>query len=62
MSIHDLKLTIINSIVLAATTLIQIENIFKIILLIISILYTSLKTYELYINKIKNKNNNDNTE
>ena len=62
MSIHDLKLTIINSIVLAATTLIQIENIFKIILLLISILYTSLKTYEFYINKIKNKNNNNETE
>lgn len=57
MNLTDIKLTILNTILVGATML-NIESIFKIILLIVTIIYTGLRAYELYKNKIKNGPNN----
>lgn len=57
MSINDLKLYGLNSIVMAVS-FINIENTLKIILLLASIIYTIMKTIEL----IKNKNGSNNAE
>lgn len=57
MNLTDIKLTILNTILVGATML-NIETIFKIILLIVTIIYTGLRAYELYKNKIKNGSNN----
>lgn len=53
MQINDLKLYIVNSIVMAISFT-NIENTLKIILLCASIVYTVLKTIQLIKNKSKN--------
>lgn len=59
MTVQDIKLTILNGVVVGLTFS-NIEIILKIILLLVSIGYTSLKTYEFYINKIKNNDGSNN--
>ncbi len=54
MSNNDLKIGAINAITMAISFT-NVESILKIILLIVSIAYTALKTYEM----LKNKNHAD---
>lgn len=54
MSINDLKLYALNSVAMAVSFT-NVENTLKIILLLISIIYTILKTIDLF----KNKTNDD---
>ena len=62
MTIEDVKLTILNSFVIGLTFT-NIENTLKIILLLISIIYTAFKTVEFYNTKIKkNGSTNDNKD
>ena len=60
MTLNDLKLTIFNSLILALSFNSNLQDILKIVLLISTIGYTMLKSYEIYINKIK-KNGSNNT-
>ena len=59
MTADDVKLTILNSIVILMSFS-NIENILKIILLIISIVYTLFKTIEFYNTKIKKQDGSNN--
>ncbi len=59
MTADDVKLTILNSIVILMSFS-NIENILKIILLIISIFYTLFKTIEFYNTKIKKQDGSNN--
>ena len=59
MTADDVKLTILNSIVILMSFS-NIENILKIILLIISIVYTLFKTIEFYNSKIKKQDGSNN--
>ena len=61
MTLNDLKLTIFNSLILALSFNSNLQDILKIVLLISTIGYTILKSYEIYINKIK-KNGSNNTD
>jgi hypothetical protein len=61
MNFTDIKLTILNSIVLFLSFS-NIESTLKILLLIISILYTGVKTYDIYNNIKKNKQNANSDE
>lgn len=58
--IHDLKLTIMNTLVLILSfikfTFIDFENVLKAFLLVVTIIYTIYKTYEIH-NNIKDKKN-----
>lgn len=62
MTADDVKLTILNSTALLLSFS-NIENILKIILLVISIVYTLFKSIDFYKTKIKKQNgSNNNTE
>jgi len=58
MTFQDLKLTCINSLVLAISFS-DIEQTLKIALLIISIVYTTLKCIEFINTKFRRRNDND---
>lgn len=57
MSTNDIKLAILN-ILAFLISFSHVENVLKILLLIISIVYTGLKTFELIKNKKYNGQNN----
>lgn len=61
MNFTDIKLTTLNSIVLFLSFT-NIESTLKILLLIISIVYTGFKIYDIYHNIKKNKQNANSDE
>ena len=66
MIFNDLKLTIMNAIVLILSfikfTFIDFENVLKAFLLVVTIVYTLYKTYEIHNNiKDKKKNGSNNS-
>ena len=58
MTTNDVKLTILNGFTLAISFS-NMENFLKIFLLLISIIYTCMKTYEFYTTKIKKQDGSD---